>query len=275
MMNFDAWVGRADTQTDIVTPWLVSAFCATIGAEDGLVPNGLHWCLAPPAVPMNEIGVDGHPARGGFLPPVPLPRRMWAGGRLQFHFPLQTGDAVERRSTIKSVTIKEGRTGTLCFIVVSHEIHSSRGLAISEEQDIVYRGLSVGPIAPAPREEAAVIASIERQMEPSPVLLFRYSALTFNGHRIHYDRPYAVNEEGYSGLVVHGPLQACLLLDLARRMKPEKGVESFSFRAVSPLIDLGPFFLRGRTAGDDAAALWVADEDGGTHMRAEVTWRTE
>jgi 3-methylfumaryl-CoA hydratase len=271
--DFKAWIGRTETHRDVITPWLIGAFRATVGAEGGgEVPLGAHWCLAPLAVPMAEIGEDGHPAKGGFLPAVPLPRRMWAGGRLTFHAPLGLGDTIERRSTIKDVTIKEGRTGTLCFVVVAHEIHAPRGLAISEEQDIVYRGMSAGPAGPAARDEASVAAEIAREIEPSPVLLFRYSALTFNGHRIHYDRPYAMAEEGYPGLVVHGPLQASMLLDLARRMRPGQPLKRFAFRAVSPLFDLAPFTLKGRLDERGDAALWVADPDGGTHMRAEASW---
>ena len=204
------WIGRTDRATDIVTPRLAQGLLATLDqdgpalAEGQPVPATAHWCLTQPTVPMSRLGPDGHPARGGFLPPVPLPRRMWAGGALEFREPLRVGDAVERESRIADVAVKEGRTGTLCFVAVEHRISTPRGLAILERQDIVYRDMD------RPQESAPAAASPppspdarqprwRRVVQADPVLLFRYSALTFNGHRIHYDRPYCIEAEGYSG----------------------------------------------------------------------------
>ncbi len=271
------WIGRRHTQTDMVTPQLVNGFRATLGQAGSdamhgdVAPLALHWCLAPATVPMADIGPDGHPARGGFLPPVPLPRRMWAGGRLMFHDGLLVGDRVERVSTIRDVNMKEGRSGTLCFVLVQHEICTARGLAVSEEHDIVYRGLEAPPAGPLPLAHDLGVADLSRSIAPDSVLLFRYSALTFNGHRIHYDRPYAMDVEGYPGLIVHGPLQATLLMGLAQELRPERPLRSFSFRGTSPLFDLAPFAIKARRT-QDAAVLWVEGEAGVLHMRADAAW---
>lgn len=277
--HLQQWVGRSETSTDVITPQLVRAFGATLDVEPGRVetgepvPQALHWCLSPPTVPMHLIGPDGHPARGGFLPPVPLPRRMWAGGRLSFAGDLRVDDTVERVSTVKSVQLKQGRTGPLCFVVVEHRISTARGLAVTEEHDIVYRGLEAPAAGTPPRADAARVPETSRTIEPSPVLLFRYSALTFNGHRIHYDRRYVMEVEGYPGLIVHGPLQATLLLEVAARLRPAARVAAFSFRATSPLFDLAPFTVNGRWIEPDAADLWVAGDGGALHMEARADWR--
>lgn len=196
------WIGKTESATDVVTPHLVRGLRATLFLDIGapvqgyLAPLTVQWCLAQPVVPMSELGPDGHPARGGFLPPVPLPRRMWAGGKLNFHDPIRVGDEVMRYSRIADVTLKQGGTGDLCFVTVNHEITTSRGIAVTERQDIVYRDAGTrGTPAPA----AAARGKYRRSHIADPVLLFRYSALTFNGHRIHYDRTYATNVRGISG----------------------------------------------------------------------------
>ncbi|RYY55639.1 MAG: acyl-CoA dehydrogenase, partial [Comamonadaceae bacterium] len=220
-----------------------------------------------------ELGPDGHARLGGFLPPVPLPRRMWAGGRLQWHAPLRVGDAVQRTSRIVSVTHKAGRTGDLVFVLVRHEVRNGAGLALSEEHDIVYRA-AAQPGDPAPPPQAAPAqAAWSREIVPDDVLLFRYSALTFNGHRIHYDRKYVTEVEGYPGLIVHGPLIAALLADLARRGKPGATLASFSFKAVRPTFDLHPFRVNGRPSADGRSAqLWANDHQGWLTMQADATF---
>lgn len=267
------WIGREERKTDVLTVGLAERLRATLG-DDALAPGealplAIHWCLAPAAVPPGEIGEDGHPARGGFLPPVPLPRRMWAGGELTFHRPLQIGDAVERLSRIADVSEKVGRTGRLVFVTVEHEMSTAEGLAVAERQDLVYREAqsasapaTVAPPAALPRR-----AEVSVTVETPIVLLFRYSALTFNGHRIHYDRDYARNVEGYPGLVVHGPLQATLLANLAARMAGGKAPRRFSYRGVSPLFDGAPFTVNAarRDGGFD---LWCADAAGVATMTA-------
>jgi 3-methylfumaryl-CoA hydratase len=218
---------------------------------------------------MRGLGPDGHPAKGAFLPAVPLPRRMWAGGQLDLFDTIRVGDLVERRSRVEDVNLKDGRTGPLCFVTVRHEIITSRGTAIKERQDIVYRALE--KTAATPPKPAATVrqAQTSRTIMADPVLLFRYSALTFNGHRIHYDRDYATREEGYPGLVVHGPLQATLLIALAEELRGTP--KRFEFRGSSPLFD-GAEFTINAAPGPNGLDLWVADRNGRQTMTATANW---
>ena len=237
------------------------------------MPAAIHWCLTTPTAPMSAIGADGHPKRGGFLPPVPLPRRMWAGGALSFEDPLRVGDEVERVSTIADVVVKHGKSGTLCFVQVDHVISTPRGVAIRERQDIVYRDAEASPKTPAPAAPVAQAppAQWSREVDASPVLLFRYSALTFNGHRIHYDRAYCQREENYPGLVVHGPLQATLLVELAVAARGGKTPRSFSFRGAQPLFDGAPFNVNARES-EAGLELWTQDAAGRQTMTASASW---
>jgi 3-methylfumaryl-CoA hydratase len=262
-MDFTDWVGRSETQHDTITPAPLRALAAALDRDEtpDELPPLWHWLYFLPTHRQSELGEDGHAKRGGFLPPVPLPRRMWAGGRLQWHAPLKVGDALTRTSTIASVTHKSGRSGELVFVLVRHEVANGAGLALTEEHDIVYReapraGDPVPEPTLAPRD-----AAWQRRIAPDPVLLFRYSALTFNGHRIHYDHPYVTQVEGYPGLVVHGPLIATLLVDLVRRELPDARLKSFSFRAVRPIFDTAPFTLCGRPDGK-TVELWAQDANG-------------
>ena len=270
------WIGRTDTQSDQVTLAPIAALSATLDRDDppprpgDALPPLWHWLYFLPVHRQSDLGPDGHPHRGGFLPPVPLPRRMWAGNRLEFHHPLRVGDAITRTSRIGDVTYKEGRAGPLVFVAVRHEIRNDRGVALTEEHDIVYRG-DPKPGDPAPAPPAAPPESAwSRTIHPDDVLLFRYSALTFNGHRIHYDRRYATEVEGYPGLVVHGPLIATLLSDLLRRNAPQANVTRFQFRAVSPLFDTAPFSVCGQPEGDTTIRLWAKNAAGGLAMDATV-----
>ncbi|GGF63262.1 hypothetical protein GCM10007301_23850 [Azorhizobium oxalatiphilum] len=286
--HFRTWIGRTETAHDLLTARAVREMRATLDLPPGEPVPGeaavmtAHWCLAPATAPMHSLGPDGHPARGGFLPPVPLPRRMWAGSRLEWHDELKVNDQVGRTSRIADVVIKQGRTGTLCFVTVEHEITTARGLAIHEWQDIVYRGTDA-PAGGTGNEEAQPEPQWQESVETSPVLLFRYSALTFNGHRIHYDRRYCVEEEGYPGLVVHGPLQATLLAEFAARLLKRKP-KSFSFRSVRPIFDGPPMTLNAvplpierleampphiRQA-EGGLTLWTADSEGRPCMMAEA-----
>jgi 3-methylfumaryl-CoA hydratase len=271
--NFEQWIGRTETKRDVITPVPVAALSATLDRDDAppetgdALPPLWHWLYFLPVYRQSEIGPDGHPERGGFLPPVPLPRRMWAGGRLQFHAPLHVGDAITRVSRIVDVQHKQGRSGALVFVLVEHKISNTEGLALTEEHDIVYRGQpNPGDPAPVP-PPAPSDAAFSRTVHPDDVLLFRYSALTFNGHRIHYDRRYVTEEEGYPGLVVHGPLIATFLLDLLRRSVPSPEVKRFEFRAVSPLYDTAPFMVCGKPDGD-RVRLWAQNAQGGLAMEA-------
>jgi 3-methylfumaryl-CoA hydratase len=278
---YSDWIGRTEQRADVLSETTLAAFEALLdhpsnaGAGEPAV-RGVHWLLCPAIARQSELGKDGHPARGGFLPPVELPRRMWAGGRLRFHGPLRAGDRVERRSTIKAIRNVEGRSGPLCFVTVEHRISTERGLAVEEEQDIVYRGAAPGekePVREAPAASQGDQGTYEfrRAVVPDPVLLFRYSALTLNGHRIHYDRRYCIDEEGYPGLVVHGPLQATLLLDLLRQMRPEASVRTFGFRSEAGAFDTETLTLAGRFADENKAELAVHSA-GRRCMSATASW---
>ena len=272
IVHLREWIGRTETVHDEVTPTPAALLSATLDRDDpepkpgDALPPLWHWLYFLPRHRQSELAPDGHAKRGGFLPPVPLPHRMWAGGRFEFHRPLCIGERITRVSRIANVTHKQGRTGELIFVLVRHEISGSEGLAVVEEQDIVYRGHS----SSAPPPPAPPSALWSRTLRPDDVLLFRYSALTFNAHRIHYDRRYAVETEGYPGLVVHGPLIATLLLDLLRRNLPGATVSRFSFRAVSPLFDTSPFSTCGQPEGNQVR-LWAQNETGGLAMEASAT----
>lgn len=263
------WIGRTIEAVDEVTPRLVEGYRATFAphlaaVEAACAPLGLHWCLAPPMAAMAELGPDGHPVTGGFLPPVPLPRRMWGGGEIEIATPLKIGDRVTRRSTIADIRAKQGRSGPLYIVQVRHAYSVDRRIAIRERQDIIYRSAATGVSTVAQPEPAADKIGQTREagltwtVDASPVLLFRYSALTFNGHRIHYDQPYATLVEGYDGLIVHGPLQASLLLNLAAcllRACPSR----FTYRALAPLFADQSFNVCGAHAREGVVNVWAHD----------------
>jgi 3-methylfumaryl-CoA hydratase len=274
-----SWIGRTTSASDVITLRLAQELSATMDRdgppprEGDVCPLAIHWCLAPPMVPQSRLGPDGHPARGDFLPPVPLPRRMWAAGRLEFYDALRVGDRVERHSKIADLNVKEGRSGRLCFVAVDHEISTPRGLALKERHDIVYRDApSDNPsqhTAPA-RGESPRAAQWSEARIADAVVLFRYSALTFNGHRIHYDRQYVTEVEGYPGLIVHGPLQATLLVEFATSVR-RVGPRVFSFRALNPLFD-GQDFTLNAAEGEGGLDLWIAGPDGRTTMAGKAQW---
>lgn len=274
--NLAAWKGRTETHEDRVTTFPVAALSATLDRDDrppqvgDVLPDLWHWLYFLPVHRQSEIGPDGHGRRGGFLPPVELPRRMWAGSRFDFREPLRVGDTIRRTSTIVDVTAKSGATGQLVFVLVRHEITGSSGGCFTEEHDIVYRDMPAPGEQPPPAKPAPEGAVWSRDIAPDEVLLFRYSALTFNGHRIHYDRSYVTGVEGYPGLIVHGPLIATLLVDLARRNDPRR-LKSFRFRAMSPLFDIAPFSVHGAPSADGGSAkLWARNAQGGLAMEADI-----
>ena len=281
MSDASDWIGRRETRDDAVTAAPVRGLNATLDREPAEVRPGMvlpplwHWLYFLPSERQSDIGADGHARRGGFLPPIPLPRRMWAGSEFEFRAPLRVGDAMSRTSTIADVSHKQGRTGALAFVKVRHEIRCNGAAdpAIVEVHDIVYRqARQPGDVDPPP--VAAPAAAWKRQIVPDDVLLFRYSALTFNGHRIHYDRKYVTEVEGYPGLIVHGPLIATLLLDLLRRQLPDADVAAFSFRARRPTFDLHPFAVCGAPQGDSRTVrLWGEDHEGWLTMDAVATLR--
>ena len=271
------WIGRTSEATDVVTAQLVRGLRATLFMDIGdprpgdASPFTTHWCLGQPVFPMAELGPDGHPARGGFLPPVPLPRRMWAGGELEILEALRVGDEVTRSSRISDVTMKTGSTGVLCFVSVDHTITTPRGVALRERQDIVYRDVSAAPSAPAKPPAPPPAAQHRETHMADPVLLFRYSALTFNGHRIHYDRDYVTKVEGYPGLIFHGPMQAAFLVEFATKLHGGAAPKKFTYRGVQPLFE-GSEFSVNANDNDAGMELWTANSDGIPTMKANAAW---
>ena len=279
MSDWQAWIGREDIRHDHVDPAAVSRWLATLdraAPADGSVPQAYHWCLCLPDAPTAILGADGHPLRedsdDSFLPPIPLPRRMWAASKVEFIAPLRPGQSIMRSSRVAAITEKQGGTGKLVFAEVAHETHGDGTLAVREIQSIVFRepAPAGAPAAPPPPASDTFDPSgwdAHRTLVPSEALLFRYSALTFNSHRIHYDLPYATQEEGYRGLVVHGPLTATLLLDLAAQHFGDNTLQRFAFRGLSPAICGDPLHLVLRR-DDDTIALAAFAADGRQVMAA-------
>lgn len=275
MTLFSDWIGREEIRTEVFERTRSDALARALGREPAagdaapLLHHWLHfWDVRPPA----EVGEDGHPVRGGFLPPVALPRRMWAGGRLRFHAPLRFDEPVQRRSVIRSITHKSGRSGELVFVAVAHVLGGPSGLAWEEEQDLVYRAASTAPASIPTQEEEAWTSDWRREQATDPVLLFRYSALTLNGHRIHYDVPYAREVEHYPGLVVQGPLQATLMLEEAAAVTGRR-IGGFAFRGLSPAISGEPVAVCGR-AVEGGAEVWI-EQAGRRTMTGQVHWEDE
>lgn len=273
--DFSAWIGRSETLVERICPWRVAALAASLdldGApgEGDVLPPAWQWLFFNPVAKRRDIGHDGHPKRGGFLPPVTLPRRMWAGSRLTYHAPLIIGEDAARKSDILKIESKTGKSGALVFVTVKHTHSAGRPICIEEEQDIVYRPAPPPGAAAPPKTPAPQRADFSEKIVPDPVLLFRYSALTFNGHRIHYDHPYAVNEEGYPGLVVHGPLIATLLQGFAARAQPQRRLARFSFRGLSPLFGDIPFYIEAAHVADKPSELsvWARTQDGALATQA-------
>tara|TARA_R110002072_G_scaffold22507_11_gene78985 strand:- start:5628 stop:6491 length:864 start_codon:yes stop_codon:yes gene_type:complete len=277
--DWSRWVGRQEQAEDLIDLNRAAALRATLESQDppfrpgDTLPPLWHWCYFWSMAPQSTLGPDGHGARGEFLPPIDLPRRMWAGSRVSWRRDLPLGAAARKVSRIEKVSLKEGRSGPLAFVTVRHEVSGAAGVALVEEHDIVYRQAAGAHDRPAPVRAAPSDSSWRRTITPDPVLLFRYSALTFNGHRIHYDQPYVTGAEGYPGLVVHGPLLATLMVDLARRHAAGRVIESFTFRAVSPVFDLAPIAVCGRDRGDNAA-VWIEGGQGQLCMQGEVSFKS-
>ena len=282
-INLQDWVGRSSTEEDIASP-ISAARLATLLEQDvtgGSGPQKLfpvgHWLhFAEDDVPMSELGNDGHVKLGGFMPPVGLPRRMWAGSQLEFHTPILAGQKLSRTTTIESITEKAGGSGRLCFVILRHEVSADGNLATTDRHTIVYREATSAPegstAAPARADSPAPEGwGWVRSVRPNEVTLFRYSALTFNSHRIHYDHPYVTGVEGYPGLVTHGPLTATLLLDAFMKNHPEATVATYDFRAKSPLFANEQIHLVGRSTGENTHELEAIGPDGKTAIAATVT----
>ncbi|MGJ8629326.1 MAG: FAS1-like dehydratase domain-containing protein [Sulfitobacter sp.] len=276
--HLEEWIGKSESHVEQIAPFPSNALAATLDRDDPDYTDGTplpplwHWIHFLQLFKLSEAGYDGHAALGGFLPPVPLPRRMWAGSHLNFYAPMQIGRELTKVSTIKSVKAKSGRSGKLVFVTVGHQVFDGDTLGIDEEHDIVYREEPNPDVTAQTPPKAPAHWDFSRDIDPDPVLLFRYSALTFNGHRIHYDQPFCVGSEGYKGLVVHGPLLATLLLDLLRRETPEAIVRSFEFRAMSTVFDNETFSVHGAAEQDGKTFhLWARRQDGALAMDAKAT----
>ena len=275
------WVGRTEAHQDLATAWPLAALSATLDRDDpplcegDAIPEGWHWSYFLETALARELAHDGHPKRGGFLPPVTLPRRMWAGGRLDFRRPIKVGERMSRESEILSVESKSGNSGNLVFVTVRHTLSVAAEIAVVEEHDIVYRDAAIpgapktpaAPAsAPAPGKPSPANALWRHEVMPDEAMLFRYSALIFNAHRIHYDIDYCRKQEGYPGLIVHGPLQTILLLDLSRR-NAGRPVRRLDYRALSPVFHNEKLTVGGIPAADgESAQLWTAGPSGNIAM---------
>ncbi len=280
MEKLRGWVGRTHTVEDLIAPWPARGLIATLDEKDAAPADGdalpplWHWLYFHDPAGQSKLGPDGHAERGDFLPPVPLPRRMWAGSRFDFSgAPLRLGETARRTSEIKSVEPKTGSTGSMVFVVVRHTVAGSKGVSFVEEQDIVYRDAAKPGEAARPAKPAPADATWTKEIVPDPVLLFRFSALTFNGHRIHYDQPYVTGTEGYPGLIVHGPLMGMLQMELARRSNPERPPLRFEFRALSPVFAGPAFTVAARRESDGSFATWIANQTGGLAQQGKVSFR--
>jgi 3-methylfumaryl-CoA hydratase len=270
MSDYEDWMGRRETVEDVASPAPLAGMAALLDHETppwiaGEVPPLGHWLYFLPRARQSEIGADGHPKRGGFLPPIELPRRMWAGSRIAWHGPIRIGARIANRSTIKAIERKLGASGEMVFLTVAQEISADGKLAVTEERDVVFRA------APKVGESAKAGASERREPEyartltPDETQLFRFSAITFNAHRIHYDRDYTTKVEGYPGLVVQGPYTAMLLMDHYLRHHPQARVKSFAFRARAPHFEGRPLKLCA-----EGSELWSEDDSGATGMTARI-----
>jgi len=268
--DFDGWEGKSWEQQDVIDGGLVAGMSATLDYNNVQPKNGdplppcWHWMYFRDNTRQSQLGIDGHGARGGNMPTISLPRRMWAGSNIKFLRSLRIGETASKHTLIKSITPKMGKSGQLIFVNLKHTIlNSTEEVVIKEEQNLVYREASKSSSVPKNNMRIPCQATWTRKVEPDSVLLFRYSALTFNPHRIHYDRKYSTEVEGYPGLVVHGPLIATLMVDLCRRNCGDKVIDQFSFRALAPLFDVGSMILGGANdSNNQSVQVWAASEDG-------------
>ncbi|MBT6828485.1 MAG: acyl-CoA dehydrogenase [Rhodospirillaceae bacterium] len=280
MPNIEEWVGKSREQRERIETAITAGMSAALDRDDPAPRDGdplppcWHWMFFRDSTEQSKLGTDGLPERGALMPPVPLPRRMWAASRIRFDAPLRLGEGAVKRSEIESITPKSGKSGQLVFVNLRHTVlNSSDEVAIEEEQNIVYTEAPEPGAAPPPPRPAPGKAVWQCELRPDPVLLFRYSALTFNPHRIHYDQPYVTQQEGYPGLVVHGPLIATLMVDLCRRSRPDGEVKEFSFRALAPLFVDHSMMLGAAPAEEGpGTAVWAANDKAELASQGEVTF---
>ena len=271
-----SWIGNDEIAFDEVSQSLEARFRATLDEDPGnpqkgeIASSGLHWALAPAVVKSSLLGKDSHPKKGEFLPPVPLPRRMWAGCRTHFLKPLKIGDLVKKRSSVVDINLKDGKSGLLCFVTANYEFFVDDQLMIKEDHDLVYRDYNNEDKTIFVKNDLPFVKSdYEEKIFAHPTMLFRYSAITFNGHRIHYDYPYSTEEEGYKDLVFHGPLQATLMLRAAEKYKKAK-VKSFSHRGVAPVYANDDLIINIENKPNDSLNCFTSTKDAGMTMKAEA-----
>ncbi len=276
--QFSSWIGNSERHCDILTLAPLVGMAAMLNKTQLSISEGFelpplwHWLYFLNPAPQSALAADGHARKGDFLPPIELPRRMWAGSRFEFHRALHAGEAIERTSTIKRINMKQGRSGQLAFVCVEHEITGENGLALSEEYELVFREKAAANATLPTPEPAPEQADFRNTISPDPVFLFRYSALTFNSHRIHYDRDYVTNTEGYPGLIVHGPLLATLLVDALLQQIDGNRITSFQFRAMHPVFDGNDFQVCGSLPDAEGhCKLWIQDHNGALCMDASAT----
>ena len=269
------WIGKIDNVTDYVTPIVEQRYRATLNMDIGNpkdgdpVTSGLHWMLGWNLVKNDELGVDSHPALGEFLPPVPLPRRMWAGSEIKVLKPIRVGDKVIKQSTVADIQVKEGRTGLLCFVTAEYNFLVNDEVTINEKHNIVYRDISKSGGGSGYSKDIPEKADLSEKIFMHPTILFRYSAIGFVGHRIHYDHPYTVNEENYPGLIVHGPLQATYLLRAAEKLMG-KPVKSFTHKVMAPVFANSEYMVGVDKMDNGSVNCWGATKEFGVTMRAEA-----
>lgn len=275
--NYSDWIGNSETRHAILTPYPMAALAATLDRKSpafnagDVIPPLWHWLYFLETTRQSRLAADGHAEKGEFLPPINLPRRMWAGSRIEFVNDLRIGDEATRLSTINGIDLKHGRSGKLAFVTVAHTITTAVGVALTEQHDIVYREAARPDAAEAPAQMAPATADFSKTIQADPVLLFRYSALTFNGHRIHYDREFAHSSEGYPGLVVHGPLLATLMLELLVTSLPGVQLRQFEFKALRPVFDLDSFTVCCKAPeGDGTARVWISNQSGALCMQGSA-----
>ena len=273
--HLNKWLGKEDLVTDYVTPIVEQRYRATLNMDPGNpklgepVTSGLHWMLGWNLVKNDELGVDSHPARGEFLPPVPLPRRMWAGSQIEVFNPIRVGDKVIKKSTVGDIKLKEGRTGLLCFVTAEYDYLVEGNVALHEKHNIVYRDISKAGGGSGFSNTIPENADFVEKIFMHPTILFRYSAIGFVGHRIHYDQPYSVNEENYHDLIVHGPLQATYLLRAAEKLTG-KTVKSFMHKVMAPVFANSEYIIGAKQNDDGSVSCWGATESAGVTMQAEA-----
>ena len=281
LKNLQKWIGNTENAEEEIELWPVTAMMAALDVpvEDwpkrgAILPPTAHWNYFVPRVPQSKIDSDGHPQRGDFLPPIPLPRRMWAGSRIKYYNPMIIGEKIKKTSSVQDVKVKDGKSGPLAFVTVKHVYANASGVALEEEQELVYRDNPPTATGVPERKLSPSGAVWSKEIYPDTSLLFRYSAVTFNAHKIHYDYPYATEIEGYPALIVHGQLIATFLLDNWQRNNPNDTVTQFSFKAMSPLFCGETFKVEGKPTGtDNNGELWACTTNGGLTMQASVTWK--